>query len=111
MLTLRSAHTLAPIGASLLHTSRISSPSSLLVLQRQFHAPATRCQEVQGSSKDKVVPSNVPEDVLKDKFEPGWSMTHARYTEDGEYAKPCEQTLFCSRNLTSAYTLVRIHQT
>jgi hypothetical protein len=85
MLTLRSAHAITPLGTVLFRSHTLSSPSPLFLLQRQFHAQSSRRQEVQNAAaKDEEMPVKVSEQVLNDRSEPGWAMSHARYTEEGE---------------------------
>jgi hypothetical protein len=85
MLTLRSAHTYRPIVSPFLRAHTHVPPS---LLQRHFHAGGPRLLETQhASTNDKAAHAPPPihtvsEEVLKDKFEPGWAMNHARYTEE-----------------------------
>lgn len=63
--------------------------SPLVLLQhRNLYTRSPLRREVRQDDKvgkgSKAVPPHVSQEVLKDRFEPGWAMRHARYTEEGE---------------------------
>lgn len=65
-----------PLGTALLHAHH--SPA-ILPHRHHLHAMAPLRQEETSRPSMKV-----SQEVLQDKSEPGWAMSHSRYTEEGE---------------------------